>query len=81
MDITVRLSSGLAREARNSRITLALEQGATVAGLLDRLCVEYPQISEKLNNTVAVISGRTVERSEPLRPGEEVASLTPISGG
>ncbi len=81
MDVTVRLSSGLARFAGNSRVSVTLDQGATVAGLLDRLCLDYPLLSEKLSGTVAVVSGKTVDRSELLNPGEEVAILTPISGG
>ncbi len=81
MEVSVRLSSGLARYAGSARVSITLEQGATVASLLDRLGVEYPPLSEKLTSTVAVISGRTVDLSEPLRADQEVAILTPISGG
>ncbi len=81
MEVSVRLSSGLASLAGNARVSVAVAPGATVASLLDRLCVEYPLLSEKLNGTVAVVAGRTVDRSEALTPGQEVAILTPISGG
>ncbi len=81
MEVSVRLSSGLASMAGNARVSVTVEPGATVASLLGRLCVEYPQLSQKLNGTVAVIAGRTVDRSEALIPGQEVAILIPISGG
>ncbi len=81
MVVSVRLSSALAQAAGNARLAVRLDSGATVAALLDRLCVDYPSLTEKLNNTVAVISGQTVPRSQPLADGEEVAILIPISGG
>lgn len=81
MEIPVRLSSGLARSMGNTRITIQLEPGARVSDLLDRLCLEYPELTDKLNGTVAVVNGKTVDRSEPLYAGQEVAILSPIAGG
>jgi molybdopterin converting factor small subunit len=81
MEVPVRLSSELARAAGNARVTVRLEPGATVSSLLDQLGLDYPPLSEKLNTTVAVISGRTVDRAERISPGQEVAILTPVSGG
>lgn len=81
MEIPVRFSSGLARLAGNARIFVQMEQDATINDLLDRLCLEYPALSEKLTGAVTVIAGKTVDRSEPLTAGQEVAILTPISGG
>lgn len=81
MEITVRLSSGLAGIVGRSRFTADLEQGATIAHLLDQLRLDYPALSEKLNGTVVVVSGRTVDPSVVLFAGQEVAILTPISGG
>ncbi len=81
MEIPVRLSSGLARFAGNARFSVHMEQGAAVGDLLDRLCLDYPLLSGKLAGTVTVIAGKTVDRSEPLTAGQEVAVLTPISGG
>ncbi len=81
MEIPVRLSSGLARFTGNARFSMQMEQGATVVDLLERLCLEYPPLSEKLTGTVTVIAGKTVDRSEPLTAGQEVAILNPISGG
>lgn len=81
MEITVRLSSGLAGVVGRPRFSVDLEQGATVAHLLDQLRRDYPALSERLNGTVAVVSGKTVDPSVTLSAGQEVAILTPISGG
>ena len=81
MEIPVRFSSGLARLAGNARLSVQMQQGATVSDLLDRLCLEYPSLSGKMTGTVIVIAGKTVDTSELLHAGQEVAVLTPISGG
>ncbi len=81
MEISVRLSPGLAKSSGNPRWSVVLPEGATVADLLDRLCAEHPDLAQQLSATVTVISGQTVDRSAPLSSGQEVAFLTPISGG
>jgi molybdopterin converting factor small subunit len=81
MEIPVRLSAGLAEYTGRSRLHVALEEGATLADLMDRLCAEHPALTDRLAATVAVVSGRHLERTEPLQAGQEVALLIPISGG
>ncbi len=81
MEIPVRLSAGLAQSIGSSRVQVSLKDGATLAGLLERLAEEYPQLAEKLPTTVAVVSGEHIDRSMPLTAGREVALLIPISGG
>lgn len=81
MQVSVRLSSGLARSSGSSLLKLSLEEGATVADLIAHLRRQQPGISPQLDTVVAVISGRHVPHSEPLSPGQEVALLIPISGG
>ena len=81
ISITVRLNAALSNEAGQSRWSLTLAAGATAGTLLERLCAEHPDLSQQLANAVMVISGRIVDRSEPLHEGQEVAFLTPISGG
>ncbi len=81
MEISVRLSLGLAKSAGSARWLVDLPEGATVADLLDRLCAEHPDLAQQLSATVTVISGQTVDRSTPLSSGQEIAFLTPISGG
>jgi molybdopterin converting factor small subunit len=81
MQVSIRLSPGLAQLAGNPRLSLALEEGATVADLLLRLRNQHPALDESLSGAVAVISGRHAAQDEALHSGEEVALLLPISGG
>lgn len=81
MEITVRLSAGLARQAGQPRLSLDLAEGATLADLLARLRAGYPALAPQLEATVAVIAGRHAGMDEPLTAGQEVALLVPISGG
>lgn len=81
MEVAVRLSSGLAQSLGSSHLRVMLEDGATLAALLERLCADHPQFARQLSSAVAVVAGQTVSLTEPLRPGQEVALLTPVSGG
>jgi molybdopterin synthase catalytic subunit len=81
MEISVRLSTGLAHTTGSARLRVTLEEKATVGDLIQKLNKEYPSIAEQLDTTVAVVSGRHVELTEPLSEGQEVALLVPISGG
>jgi len=62
-------------------MALELDEGATVADAYDRLAADQPEIAPALAGTLAVISGAHAERERPLRSGEELALLMPVSGG
>ncbi len=79
--INVRMSLGLAKLAGNTRLRVMLDEGATVADLLDHLCSQYPALKQKLNIAVAIVSGRHATASQTLSHGQEVALLIPIAGG
>jgi molybdopterin converting factor small subunit len=81
MQISVRLSTGLSQYTGSSRLQVDLPEGGSVADLLDRLRDQHPALRQRLDTSVAVISGRHVSPAERLLPGEEVAFLIPISGG
>lgn len=81
MEITIRFGAGLSQATGSTRMQVMLAEGAMVADLLERLCDEFPQFTGPLSTAVAVIAGRVVDPSEPLSNGQEVALLTPVSGG
>jgi molybdopterin converting factor small subunit len=81
MDISVRLSSGLGQFVGSTRLTISLKENATVMDLMENLRSSYPQMDERLDTALTVISGRHVSPAEPLSSGQEVALLLPISGG
>ncbi len=81
MDVHVRFSMGLAQYVGTARLTVRLPGEATVADLMEQLCIEHPSLAHRLDAAVPVVAGRHVSRAEPLADGQEVAFLVPIAGG
>jgi molybdopterin converting factor small subunit len=81
MQVRVRLGSGLARLAPSPLLSLELDEGATVADACRRLASEQPELAGALNAALPVVAGEHAERERPLRPGDELALLTPVAGG
>jgi molybdopterin converting factor small subunit len=81
MQVRVRLGSGLSRLAAAPVVGLELDEGATVADALARLAADQPVLADHLPAALPVVSGTHAERDRPLRAGEELALVTPVSGG
>lgn len=81
MNVSVRLSSGLGQFVGSTRLTVSVGENATVSDLIENLRSSYPQMQERLDAALPVISGRHVSPTELLTSGQEVALLLPISGG
>jgi molybdopterin converting factor small subunit len=81
MQVRVRLGAGLARLAAAPVVGLELDDGATVADALARLAADQPVLAEPLHAALPVVAGTHAARDRPLRTGEELALVTPVSGG
>ena len=81
MQVRVRLGAGLARLADAPLLALELRDGATVADACARLAAEQPGLAPALPAALPVVAGSHAERERALRPGEELALLTPVAGG
>jgi molybdopterin converting factor small subunit len=81
MEVSVRLSSGLAQLAGAARLSVSMPEEATVGELIARLGSQRPELAPRLAGALPVIAGRHVMPSEALIPGAEVALLLPVSGG
>lgn len=76
--ITVHLHTVLQRrtpQGLERRLELALPSGISMAGLLARLEIDYPEA------LLVVVNGRRVEPAQVLQDGDEVHLVPPISGG
>jgi molybdopterin converting factor small subunit len=62
-------------------LVLELPDGATVEDLYDRLARSQPDLAPALRSALPVVQGAHVERGQALAHGDEVALLTPVSGG
>jgi molybdopterin converting factor small subunit len=81
MQVRVRLGTGLARLAAAPIVGLELDDGATVADAVARLAAEQPALAEPLHAALPMVAGAHANRARPLRAGEELALVTPVSGG
>jgi molybdopterin converting factor small subunit len=81
VQVRIRLGSGIARLAQSPLLTLELPDGATIEELYESLGASHPELAPALRSALAVVGGSQVERRRPLRHGDEVALLLPVSGG
>lgn len=81
MQIRVRLGSGIARLAPSPMLMFELPEGATISELYESVGASHPELAPALPSALAVVGGSQVERHRPLRHGDEVALLLPVSGG
>ncbi len=79
MIVTARLNATLRRstpDGYQSRLTVELDQGATVASLLEALNLEVAP-----ENLMILVNRRQVDLDDTLSDGDEVHLFPPLSGG
>ena len=74
MVVTVRLFAGLRERAGRDRVDVELPEGALVSDLLEAMDVAP-------RSCVVAINREYATESEPVRAGDEVALVPPVSGG
>jgi molybdopterin synthase catalytic subunit len=81
MDVLVKLFGAVREAAGAKELSVSLPEGARVADLRDRLARDYP-VLDKFGPGLAVSVNFDFAASDtPLRDGDEVAFLPPVSGG
>lgn len=81
MQIAVRLSAGLARDAGRPRHVVTVAEGATVSDAVAALTEQFPILESRLARAVTIVGGRQVSASALLHEGQELAFLLPVAGG
>lgn len=81
MNIRIRLSAGLAQYAGSTRLTVQVEDDATVADILAELQRTHSDLASRLDSAVSIIAGQHVPQSHVLEDGQEIALLLPVAGG
>jgi len=81
MNVHLRLGGGLARAARSVRLSLEMDDQATVADLLSLLTKNYPNLTSELEGAIVFVEGRHVGRAHQLLPDQELALVQPVAGG
>lgn len=81
MNLQIRLFATLKDRAGSGRITISLEEPATVQTLLDEVTAVYPNLAPILATTLVSVNKNFAAADTPITPGDEVALFPPVSGG
>jgi len=81
MNIQVRLSAGLAYAAGQTRLSLTLPTGATVATAVATITTQHPTLAGRLARARPKLGGSHIEATTPLTDGAELLLLLPAAGG
>ena len=81
MHVTIRLFAGLHDLVGEREVVLELPEGATVSELREQLAGAYPIVTPFLATLVCAVDEEYVPAEHPLREGDEIALIPPISGG
>jgi molybdopterin synthase catalytic subunit len=79
--IHVRLFAGLHQMVGKHEIDVDVADGATVEDLYAAVVREHPQVAGLLTTTACAVDEDYVPRAHPLRDGDRVALIPPVSGG
>ncbi len=79
--VTVRLFSVLREKIGRRTLEMALGAPATAADLLKRLAKEHPAVGAYGSALRLAVNAAYAPPSTPLADGDEVALITPVSGG
>ncbi len=81
MTVRVQLFAACRDLLGTAALALALEPGATVADLEERLTAREPRLARFVAGLRYARNDRFVGRGEVLADGDEVAVIPPVSGG
>ena len=79
--VQVLLFSVLKEKLGCASLEVALEQGTTGGDLLDQLAGLYPAVHAHRSVIRLAVNAAYVKEDVLLAPGDEVALITPVSGG
>jgi len=81
MMVSILLFAQLAESIDARSIDIEVREGATVADLLDILHEQHPAISAMRGSIAVAVDERYARPDTPLRPGQIIALIPPVSGG
>ena len=81
MTIKLRMFAILRERSGISEIDLVLAEGATVSAAMEEIGKRFPKVTDLLGRTAAAVNLSYARGSDPLRDGDELALIPPVSGG
>ena len=81
MHVTIRLFARLREMAGASELARQVPDGASARDAWDMLVAEFPAMADYSRNVSCAVNEEYARMSSPLRDGDELAFLPPVSGG
>ncbi|HXG36245.1 MAG TPA: molybdopterin converting factor subunit 1 [Dehalococcoidia bacterium] len=81
MKVRVRLFARLSELAGLRETTLEVSDGATAGDAYIHLAEKYPRLSGLAGSLMYAVNAEYVPAHHPLREGDEVTFIPPVSGG
>lgn len=81
MRVTVRLFAGARELAGQHEIALQLSSGADVAAVRTQLAAAVPRLAPLAARSLIAVNSEYAQDQTPVREGDEVALIPPVSGG
>lgn len=81
MKVRVRLFASLREAVGRAEVDLDLSEGATAEDAWASLVLASPRLAERRGSLSASVNRRYASFEEPLREGDEVVFIPPVSGG
>lgn len=81
MKARVKFFAALHQMMGTRELDLEVAEGLTVAELHRDLCARFPRLADYGDNLLFSVNAEYVPADHPLRDGDEVAFIPPVSGG
>lgn len=81
ISVTVRFLGPAADVVGHAEAVYGLCEPATLGALMELVCARYPKLAERAGAVRFAVNAEYAEPSQPLRAGDEVAVIPPVSGG
>lgn len=81
MTVNVQLFSMLREAAGTSRLEIEIEADSSGIDLLQSIRERYPDLSQYLSSVRLAVNERYVKDDVVISDGDDVAIITPVSGG
>ena len=81
MRVTIRLFARLREIATTGELDRDVPEGATAGGAWDLLTAEFPRFADYTTVISCAVNEEYARFDRPLKDGDEVAFLPPVSGG
>jgi sulfur-carrier protein len=81
MEVQVLLFASIRDLIGQSTLDLYFPSGATAQAVFDRLTHQYPKLENYRNSILYAVNETYVSRHSPLKSGDHIALIPPVSGG